>query len=699
MSTFSTTSFTPRVLNGNGVASRSLGKPAARFPAAVATDSDLAIAVDRQQTTLALPLDSVSTSMTVTNAASITAYNLLSIDSEIVKVTGAPTGNVVPIARGFDGTTPAIHLSSATVSGLIDAWHHNALVAEVEAIEQTLGTNLSRIPASPLVVSSNYIFPAQTPGGTLTVGTNSILLTPVPPGVNGTNGCHDLWISGGTGAAEAVRITGGTAVAGAPSGTVFVTCANSHSGAWTIQSATAGIVEAIQSLPAGGGSVYVPPGTWNTNAPITVCLQHIQIEGSGDGGSVIQANFTSGSIVFFTAIGNGTGGPYGFYNSIYRVRLLGPASPGTLVGIQVRGQLGLRIIDNSVTQVLTGIWVNDTSGSVSSAMWIHRNFISPVASTTGAAIYVNGGADHFIINNHMTSSPSAPSATGILFTYSLGSKLVANEVYGFTNAVLMVPSDGLFVATVESIGNWYDSSQGDVFKIVPQGTGTVTEITINSDRIAAGTGNGLAILGNASNILGIIVSNARIMGNHVNGIDYTGGADVELANCHVYGNSSGSSGTNHGLFIAAGASNLRVKGGTYAQSTGSPGGPPPNTQGYGIWIAGGASDYLVIDGPVCTPNVTGGLISGALTGTHNVIRNVIGYNPVGQAAITVGASPFVYTAGTSPEMIYISGGTVSSIKVGATQVAAASPAAVALSPNGSLTVTYTAAPTMVKDVQ
>src|SRR6187399_1599875 len=133
---------------GAGVSARSLGKPAAAFPGRVATDADLMIAVDRQQTRLASPLDSSALSMTVENAAAISAYNLLTIDNEIVKTTGPPVGNVVPISRGFDGTTPALHLASATVSGFIDAYHHNALVAEVEAIQQALGANLSAIPSS-----------------------------------------------------------------------------------------------------------------------------------------------------------------------------------------------------------------------------------------------------------------------------------------------------------------------------------------------------------------------------------------------------------------------------------------------------------------------------------------------------------------------------------------------------------------------
>ena len=240
--------FRSRGFGPNGT-TRSLGKPAAAFPARIAADADLAIAVDRQQTRLAVPLDASSNSMTVSDASMIVASNLLSIDSEIVQVTGPPTGNVVPISRGFDGTTPAVHLASAVVSGFIDAYHHNRLVAEVEAIESALGPNLGNLAASAFLNSDTFNYPPVTPGGTLAPGANTITMTP-PPGVTvgGT-----AYISGGTGAAEAVPVIG----AGASS--VIVTCANAHSGSWTIRSATSGIQEAILAA-AGKQRVRVPYG-------------------------------------------------------------------------------------------------------------------------------------------------------------------------------------------------------------------------------------------------------------------------------------------------------------------------------------------------------------------------------------------------------------------------------------------------------
>jgi hypothetical protein len=270
-------------------------KPTPIYPAAIAGDGQLTIAVNRFQTTITQPIGSGDTQMTVADASQIVTNMLLSLDKdgEIVRVTGAPAGKVVPISRGFDGTTAVLHLSGATVSGMVDAWHHNALVAEVQAIQTTLGPNLSLIPVSPMVFSTQYDFPAQTPGGTLSSGNQVITLTPVPKGVNGTDTNHSLYISGGTGTAEAVPITGGTAVSGAASGTVIVTCANSHSGAWTIRSSTAGIIEAITDNPSQ--EIHIPAGSYTMHDTVKLNGTKSLIL-SGEGSSTAGTFLNFGSI-------------------------------------------------------------------------------------------------------------------------------------------------------------------------------------------------------------------------------------------------------------------------------------------------------------------------------------------------------------------------------------------------------------------
>lgn len=111
----------------------------------------------------------------------------------------------------------------------------------------------------PVVSAPDYNFSPQAPGGSLTGGTPAtVTLTPCPLGVNQNDSKHYLYLSGGTGTAEAVLITGGTCASSAASGTITFTPANSHSGSWTIGSATAGMTEAEEWLGTQGGTILIP---------------------------------------------------------------------------------------------------------------------------------------------------------------------------------------------------------------------------------------------------------------------------------------------------------------------------------------------------------------------------------------------------------------------------------------------------------
>lgn len=126
----------------------------------------------------------------------------------------------------------------------------------------------------------NYQF-SQTPGGSLIGGSgNTVTLSPCPLGLNGTDTAHYLYVSNGTGTAESVLISGGSCTSGASTGTVTFTPANSHSGAWTISSTTVGIQEAINLVgSSGGGTVFIPAGSYLLLAPISVLYNNITIQG------------------------------------------------------------------------------------------------------------------------------------------------------------------------------------------------------------------------------------------------------------------------------------------------------------------------------------------------------------------------------------------------------------------------------------
>ena len=121
------------------------------------------------------------------------------------------------------------------------------------------------------------------------------------------------------------------------------------------------------------------------------------------------------------------------------------------------------------------------------------------------------------------------------------------------------------------------------------------------------------------------------------------------------------------------------------------------TNGTGIKLTGTSSDVLIEDNHI-KGNTTAVDMTG-LTGAGNKIYGNLGYPaPGNMLTITVGASPFSYTSGSTPETLFINGGTVSLINVNSVNVLQSSNHSIRLGPGETIIVTYTVAPAMVKSL-
>lgn len=112
-------------------------------------------------------------------------------------------------------------------------------------------------------------------------------------------------------------------------------------------------------------------------------------------------------------------------------------------------------------------------------------------------------------------------------------------------------------------------------------------------------------------------------------------------------------------------------------------------------VADGASSFINMIGNSFKDNVTGGA---NFLATSSRATDNIGFNPQGNTTITVTASPFTYRAGPTQEDVFIFGGTITGVNVGANPVNA-STSQVVLGPNQTMVVAYTAAPTMFANKQ
>lgn len=261
---------------------------------------------------------------------------------------------------------------------------------------------------SPVIYySSDYDFPAQTPGGSLAIGVNTIALAPCPLGVAGADSRHPLYVSAGTGTAEYVVISGGTCTSGASSGNVSFTAANTHTGAWTVQSGTGGVREAI--LASGGNAlVQVTGSTLSIGGPdgIAIDVPGITLQGTGTRTTLqARANANSDSVISINAGGSGA-------------RLLNLAidgnrgNTGTNVTtgrcVLVTGNaLRVRIASNYEFGCIVGNHISN-GGGVAESILIDSNQINLSSGSSQVGVFVDTAAVRVIVTGNDFSDTDTP---------------------------------------------------------------------------------------------------------------------------------------------------------------------------------------------------------------------------------------------------------------------------------------------------
>jgi len=654
-----------------------------KYPGSVATLQDLLKAYDRMAGELGGAIDASTLSIPVANGAPFTGaeYFSVTIDDErilICSVSGN-TLNVCPGGRGFAGSTAAPHSAGAPVRGNVTAWHHNALVAEIIATQTALGPNLSNVVAQlPFLISTEYDFEPQAPGGSLTAGVEAtVTLSPVPLGVNGSDVEHYLYISGGNGTPEAVLITGGTAVSGAESGTIKFTPAHDHSGEWTIRSATAGIQEAVNH-PGYNSTVVVPPGLHRLYGPVRVAGSHITITGTGaPQATTLSTSWTSSDLINISPSGAAGG-----QNWVRNLHIFGEGS-GVNYAIRIENQNSSGVDNVVIDRVAGGILV---TGPETFRVLIDNVNVSHHLTH---GIHIMAGANHFLSRLIIVGYAQA-GTIGISISRSGGTWIRDTDVIACDIGLDISPSEHT-VGWMWVSNSAFDASISNGIWIHPTGTGKVRSVnfvncwtvTTTQDDPHSIKGNGFLIDGDVD---GVRFIGHRFFNNKRFGGILWGGTNIVIESSVFAGNTGG------GLYIQPGVSRFYIRNNVFGPVDGF-----GNVQNVGIDIALGASDHYAIENNVFLEHLTARLRD-AGTGQNAIVRNNVGYNPVGPKSITVGSSPFTYRAGHSPETVYIRGGTVSDVQRGGITICSATKCQVDLPPNGTLTVTYTSAPTMVKDV-
>lgn len=138
------------------------------YPGAIAGDCQTTVAKD-SATSLVTALAAASgTLIRVSNTGAFVLCQIVSVGREQMLITAISSSGLT-VTRAFAGTQAATIYPGSVITGNINAWSFNALRVEIQAIETTLGPNLSNIGAASIPHTTN-VLSGNGSGGVLDSG-------------------------------------------------------------------------------------------------------------------------------------------------------------------------------------------------------------------------------------------------------------------------------------------------------------------------------------------------------------------------------------------------------------------------------------------------------------------------------------------------------------------------------------------------
>lgn len=487
--------------------------------------------------TCGTPPTTTPTSVSLTVGQDTTGTSVLTVNTGLAAswsgtVTTSSGGNWLSISPS-SGAIPSSTNVTVNTTGMAVGSYSGSVIITSGGGQVAVGVNLtvvgSHLPSSAtffrmLAYQNNgtfeaalYNFAALSPGGTLTATVPATVTIVCPPGVNGTDAAHYLYISGGVGTAEAVLITGGTCTSAAVNGTITFTPANNHSGAWTITSASGGIQEAYADLPSAGGEINIPSGTITFYATTTFA-KVVSLIGPGPEAATITC--PAGIDCFRVTTNPFTGVDQ---TTIFQGFKLGGNSAANSVGIHASGIVGFTLKDFVVSDFTgTGAvgWWMDNGASFSDPaanfsertqtykVWLNNNtvglkFTVQAAATDHSFFYSNFKDMHFNVN---------AGQTGVLFS---GTASSATSPFLF-NSLIDWQFNCYNAATMISIVGTATTLEGNTYNILGETTGGAGCVPLANAGFMGGVGQFKADNSAAPTGAGTVVWRAGYYGINAN---------------------------------------------------------------------------------------------------------------------------------------------------------------------------------------
>lgn len=548
------------------------------------------------------------------------------------------------------------------------------------------------------IYSTSYTFtiPAASITGSLaTAGAKTITLPRSPLGVAGANTNHYIRISGGTGTAEAVLITGGTCTSGAAACTLAFTTANTHTGAWVLTSATAGITEAHKANPSAT-AIHIPAGNFTIYAE-TIFSTPMALIGAGD-----KATFITLGSPTMNAFSGTT-----WLNAVGMYVLSGSAwqTAGTVFrGI---GTATVQVQNVYTSQVYTAVEGVVISASDSwFAGCVNNALLKPLSTAFGLMRVSNVYADGRYYNGGLVRQTSVVGIAGAVVTRTSGATFSAMRAGGLvkiagtlyyiasvdssTQITLTsspTPGSGITMAFYNDLlapalikingtlaggtfsNLWFQASQisMDITSnigyptneivvdnaIFDHDTMNIAGVAMTNNGLSAADSsnsmrfNGVYINSNGYGVLAQYVNAASFSSSYINAYDdFTAVACTSCTNFNIVGSRLNQAGTgSSAVVINATSSNITLKDSSVHLTSGS---------AAGLTIASSGVSGVTVAGNTFYGG-TGIFVSSSLGSANVVVRGNNGSDPKKQVAVTA-TDTLILPIGDESTLVEVIGG-------------------------------------------
>lgn len=359
---------------------------------------------------------------------------------------------------------------------------------------------------------------------------------------------------------------------------------------------TAAIQAAIDALPAAGGGLYFPTGTFLVSSALAINKPGLYF---GNGyASVIKTSHATANTFTVSGAQQVHISQLRFTSSVVK-------SGGWFVDVEASASR-FRISDFSMSGAIGGVRTLATATST-----IERGQILDSIAATGVAIRIDDGLDVNIRDLLVDSASNIYS--GVYITNAGDVCLEDCQLLHSGQALYLYAGVGDVIASLWANNTFFDTSTRG--SLIEAAGGSIVRALFDQCWFGNSTSDGVNIRSSGGgSVNGIDFNGCHVVINGTDGISVadTGCTNVRIHDCSIAQN------TQYGVSIAANVSEISIQSNRIGASHGL------TANGTGVNIAAGTGNNIQVLNNDLRGNTTNAMVQGA-TGTSVIIDNNLGY--------------------------------------------------------------------------